>query len=135
MKNKAPTKRMIFFFHNILNKVTSSTLTWVQKTLAASIRPTTHSKIQTQWLQMALRPLYCGKADMGKWFMEKKDQKILKRLFFSFCMERNDYCVTVKTLEAMLDWNYIKNNVIIKMEKPKKFYPLRPCWKGRHYQD
>lgn len=76
---------------------------------------------------MALRPLYCGKADMGKCFMEKKTQKILKRrLFFSFCMERKYYCVTVRLWRPCWIEIIYKNNVIVKMEKRKNYIPYAP---------
>lgn len=51
---------------------------------------------------------------------------VVDPLFFFSAMGRNGYCVTVLTLEAFLDWNYIKNKNVIKTTKQSKKNKINP---------
>lgn len=135
MKNKAPTKRMILFFHNILNKVTSSTLTWVQKTLAASIRPRHTARFKHSGYKWPYVLCTVARQIWGNVSWKKRPKKYLNVVCFSLSVWRGMITVSLSDFGGHVGFKLYKNNVIIKMEKPKKLYPLRPCWKGRHYQD
>lgn len=110
VKNKAPTKRMILLFHNILNKVTSSTLTWIQKTLAASFRPQQTAKFKHSGYKWPDVLCTVARQTWGTMLNGKKTEKWLKYLsFFSLDVKEWLLCHCL-TLEAMSDWNDIKNS-------------------------
>lgn len=84
---------MILLFHNILNKVTSSTFDLGTKKSSCLHQATTHSKVQHSGYKWPLGPLYCGRF-WGNASWKPKTECLLLRCFSA--KVRNDFCVTVQ---------------------------------------
>lgn len=117
---------MILFFHNILNKVTSSTLDLGTKKSSCLHQATTHSKVQHsgyKWPQVL-----CIVADYEEMHCGSKTECLLF-LFFSF-MVRNDFCVTVQLRRpCWIEIIYKKN--VIRMKTKNNNIPYMPLLEGQ----